>query len=87
MAPTDEDQTFFNSWDFVSMHTLKIELGISSEMAVHDQSFKVKNETGLPPYSSAHAIIHIAKCIHSHTDSRFIGVVCTLCTHLQDSET
>lgn len=23
------------------MHTLKIELGISSEMAVHDQSFKV----------------------------------------------
>lgn len=41
MAPTDEDQAFFNSWDFVSMHTLKVELGISSEMAVHDQSFKV----------------------------------------------
>lgn len=41
VAPTDDDQAFFNSWDFVSMHTLKIELGISSEMAVHDQSFKV----------------------------------------------
>lgn len=43
MAPTDDDQAFFNCWDFVSMHTLKIELGISSEMAVHDQSFKVSH--------------------------------------------
>ncbi|CAM9358055.1 unnamed protein product, partial [Pylaiella littoralis] len=49
VAPTDEDQTFFNSWDFVSMHTLKIELGISSEMAVHDQSFKVRQILGDTP--------------------------------------
>lgn len=41
VSPTDEDQTFFDSWDFVSMHTLKIELGIHNDMAVHDQSFKV----------------------------------------------
>eukprot|EP00903_Cladosiphon_okamuranus_P006169 g6066.t4 len=46
VAPTDEDQAFFNSWDFVSMHTLKIELGISSEMAAHDQSFKVRQVLG-----------------------------------------
>ncbi|CAM9589182.1 unnamed protein product [Ectocarpus sp. 12 AP-2014] len=49
VAPTDEDQAFFNSWDFVSMHTLKIELGISSEMAVHDQSFKVRQLLGDEP--------------------------------------
>lgn len=42
VAPTEEDQMFFNSWDFVSMHTLKIELGIKSEMAVHDRNFKVR---------------------------------------------
>lgn len=42
VAPTDEDQTFFDTWDFVSMHTLKIELGIDSEMDVHDRTFKVK---------------------------------------------
>lgn len=41
VAPTEEDQAFFNSWDFVSMHTLKVELGINSEMAVHDRNFKV----------------------------------------------
>ncbi|CAM9270961.1 unnamed protein product, partial [Scytosiphon promiscuus] len=46
VAPTEEDQAFFNSWDFVSMHTLKVELGISSEMAVHDQSFKVRQILG-----------------------------------------
>ncbi|CAM9966990.1 unnamed protein product [Ascophyllum nodosum] len=39
MAPTDEDQKFFDSWDFVSMHTLKIELGVSCEMDVHDRNF------------------------------------------------
>ncbi|CAB1096140.1 unnamed protein product [Ectocarpus sp. CCAP 1310/34] len=49
VAPTDEDQAFFNSWDFISMHTLKIELGISSEMAVHDQSFKVRQLLGNEP--------------------------------------
>lgn len=42
VAPTEEDQYFFSKWDFVSMHTLKIELGISGEMAVHDRSFKVR---------------------------------------------
>lgn len=41
VPPTDEDQAFYSMWDFVSMHTLKIELGISSEMAVHDRNFKV----------------------------------------------
>lgn len=40
MPPTDEDQAFFNTWDFISMHTLKVELGVSSEMEVHDRNFK-----------------------------------------------
>lgn len=41
MAPTDEDQTYYDSWDFVAMHTLKIELGVSSEMDILDRNFKV----------------------------------------------
>lgn len=54
VAPTDEDQVFFSTWDFISMHTLKVELGVSTEMEVHDRSFKVRRA---PSYIHIHAYI------------------------------
>lgn len=67
VAPTDEDQAFFNSWDFVSMHTLKIELGISSEMAAHDQSFKVRSSTVCGTCLLCHAIVYTDTILISRT--------------------
>ena len=42
----DSDQKLFNTWDFVSPHTLKVEMGIAGEMEAHDTNFKVQQIMG-----------------------------------------
>jgi serine/threonine protein kinase len=44
--PIDEEQTFFDSWDFISPHTLKVEMGIANEMESHNANFKVRQMLG-----------------------------------------
>ncbi|KAG5189373.1 kinase-like domain-containing protein [Tribonema minus] len=50
--PSPADQRFFQSWDFISMQTLKIEMGIANEMVSHDTNFKVRQLMGDPGDSS-----------------------------------
>jgi hypothetical protein len=45
-APARKDQKFFENWDFVSLHTLKVEMGIANEMVSHDSNFKVRQLMG-----------------------------------------
>jgi hypothetical protein len=45
-APARRDQKFFENWDFVSLHTLKVEMGIANEMVSHDSNFKVRQLMG-----------------------------------------
>jgi len=40
------DQQLFQTWDFVSPHTLKVEMGIAGEMEAHDTNFKVQQILG-----------------------------------------
>ena len=47
-GPSRADQKFFDNWDFVSLHTLKIEMGISKELDQHDSNFKVRQLMGDP---------------------------------------
>jgi hypothetical protein len=42
----ETDQQLFNTWDFVSPHTLKVEMGIAGEMEAHDTNFKVQQIMG-----------------------------------------
>jgi hypothetical protein len=42
----DSDQKLFSTWDFVSPHTLKVEMGIAGEMEAHDTNFKVQQIMG-----------------------------------------
>jgi len=46
--PTRKEQTYFAHWDFISPHTLKVEMGIASEMDAHNKNFKVKQLLGDP---------------------------------------
>jgi serine/threonine protein kinase len=46
--PPKQDQKYFDSWDFVALHTLKIELGISNELEQADTNFKVRQLMGDP---------------------------------------
>uniref|UniRef100_A0A7S1U415 Protein kinase domain-containing protein n=1 Tax=Phaeomonas parva TaxID=124430 RepID=A0A7S1U415_9STRA len=45
-VPSDRQQRHFDEWDFVSPHTLKVEMGIAGEMAVHDTNLKVQQILG-----------------------------------------
>jgi serine/threonine protein kinase len=40
-VPTDEEQNFFESWDYISPHTLAVEMGIQKEAAAKDSTFMV----------------------------------------------
>lgn len=54
--PTPEDdKAAFSDWDFVSMHTLKIELGIANECEEYDRNFKVRQLMG-EPEKETHAL-------------------------------
>ncbi|GMH96890.1 hypothetical protein TrVE_jg7607 [Triparma verrucosa] len=44
--PTAEEQKFFESWDFVSPHTLKVEMGIANAIAGYNENFKVRQMLG-----------------------------------------
>jgi len=44
--PTEAEQIFFKSWDFVSPHTLKVEMGISNAIAGYNANFKVRQLLG-----------------------------------------
>eukprot|EP00640_Fibrocapsa_japonica_P007491 CAMPEP_0113942690 /NCGR_PEP_ID=MMETSP1339-20121228/8341_1 /TAXON_ID=94617 /ORGANISM="Fibrocapsa japonica" /LENGTH=192 /DNA_ID=CAMNT_0000947233 /DNA_START=85 /DNA_END=663 /DNA_ORIENTATION=+ /assembly_acc=CAM_ASM_000762 len=44
--PRDKDQAYFDRWDFISPHTLKVEMGIEQEMKVYDTNFKVRQLMG-----------------------------------------
>jgi len=46
VIPKHVDQVYFDNWDFVSPLTLKIEMGIASEMEVYDTNFKVRQLMG-----------------------------------------
>jgi len=46
--PTRKEQTYFENWDFLSPHTLKVEMGIASEIDSHNTNFKVKQLLGDP---------------------------------------
>ena len=37
---------YFQSWDFVSPHTLKIEMGIANAIAGYNENFKVRQLLG-----------------------------------------
>ncbi|CAM9402855.1 unnamed protein product [Chrysoparadoxa australica] len=45
-TPTPEDDKHFGNWDFVSMHTLRIEMGIANVMESYDKNFKVQQMLG-----------------------------------------
>ncbi|GMH92645.1 hypothetical protein TL16_g12408 [Triparma laevis f. inornata] len=36
----------FDTWDFISPHTLKVEMGIAGEMEAHDTNFKIQQVMG-----------------------------------------
>lgn len=40
------DAGLFDTWDFISPHTLKVEMGIAGEMEAHDTNFKVQQVMG-----------------------------------------
>ena len=40
------DFSLFDTWDFISPHTLKVEMGIAGEMEAHDTNFKVQQVMG-----------------------------------------
>mmetsp|Transcript_15900 Transcript_15900/g.31632 ORF Transcript_15900/g.31632 Transcript_15900/m.31632 type:complete len:635 (+) Transcript_15900:244-2148(+) len=40
------DVPLFDTWDFISPHTLKVEMGIAGEMEAHDTNFKVQQVMG-----------------------------------------
>jgi serine/threonine protein kinase len=40
----ESDNQLFSTWDFISPHTLKVEMGIGGEMEAHDTNFKVRRE-------------------------------------------
>jgi hypothetical protein len=42
----EDDAAAFSKWDFVSLRTLKIELGIAQELVAYDASFKVRQLLG-----------------------------------------
>mmetsp|Transcript_25961 Transcript_25961/g.51744 ORF Transcript_25961/g.51744 Transcript_25961/m.51744 type:complete len:669 (+) Transcript_25961:261-2267(+) len=44
--PTPAEQKFFDSWDFVSPHTLKVEMGIANAIAGYNENFKVRQLLG-----------------------------------------
>jgi len=44
IVPTDNE--LFKTWDFISPHTLKVEMGIAGEMEAHDTNFKVQQIIG-----------------------------------------
>jgi serine/threonine protein kinase len=44
--PSESDQSYFKSWDFVSPHTLKVEMGISNAIAGYNENFKVRQLLG-----------------------------------------
>jgi serine/threonine protein kinase len=44
--PTVDDQKFFESWDFVSPRTLKIEMGIANAIAGYNENFKIRQILG-----------------------------------------
>jgi len=44
--PTADEQKFFESWDFVSPHTLKVEMGIANAIAGYNENFKIRQILG-----------------------------------------
>lgn len=52
--PDPKLQKYFNSWDFVSPHTQRVELGVTQEMEQYDTNFKVRQLLGAqqPPAMS-----------------------------------
>jgi hypothetical protein len=46
LPPAEDDAAAFSKWDFVSLRTLKIELGIAQELVAYDASFKVRQLLG-----------------------------------------
>jgi hypothetical protein len=46
LPTADDDSAAFSKWDFVSLRTLKIELGIAQELTAYDASFKVRQLLG-----------------------------------------
>lgn len=44
--PQPSDAKYFEKWDFVSMHTLKVEMGIANEISAMDSNFKVRQLMG-----------------------------------------
>jgi hypothetical protein len=42
----ESDNNLFSTWDFISPHTLKVEMGIGGEMEAHDTNFKVQQIMG-----------------------------------------
>jgi serine/threonine protein kinase len=46
IVPHDSQQRHFEDWDYISPHTLKIEMGIAREMDVYDSNFKVRQVLG-----------------------------------------
>ena len=46
VPPPYRDQKHFDSWDFISTNTLKVEFGIANEMDQYDRNFKVRRIMG-----------------------------------------
>ncbi|GMH60864.1 hypothetical protein TrRE_jg5432, partial [Triparma retinervis] len=42
----ESDNQLFSTWDFISPHTLKVEMGIGGEMEAHDTNFKIQQIIG-----------------------------------------
>lgn len=45
-TPAKEYQHFFNAWDFVSAHTIRVESGLANTMDQYDNNFKIRRILG-----------------------------------------
>ena len=44
--PTPEENQYFENWDFVSPHTLKVEMGIANAIEGYNKNFKIRQILG-----------------------------------------
>mmetsp|Transcript_5142 Transcript_5142/g.7114 ORF Transcript_5142/g.7114 Transcript_5142/m.7114 type:complete len:600 (+) Transcript_5142:313-2112(+) len=50
-APSKEQQKYFRNWNYISPHTLKVEMGIANEQEVLNTNFKAQQMMGHQPGS------------------------------------
>jgi serine/threonine protein kinase len=79
-APRQSDQVYFSNWDYVSMHTLKIEMGIANEMRELDNNLKVRiinSQRTCACYGSRYArsCLGFTNCVFRHTSGSKNGGV------------